>query len=80
MFDATCRVSACVSASSPQNATNLVNLHLYTAPVWFTNSVTQIIKKTEFCGLIPWKRCMLKKLNPHSFCVVRMHVFTIVDR
>jgi hypothetical protein len=48
MFDATCRVSACVCASLPQNATDLLNLHLYTAAVWFIISVTQILKHYLF--------------------------------
>lgn len=38
------KVSACVCASLPQNATNLLNLQLYTAAVWFIISVTHILK------------------------------------
>ena len=78
VFDATCKVSACVCSSLPQNATNLLNLHLCTAAVWLIISVTQILKQNWILWTIPLKGCIAEKLN--SSQLVTMSGFTLVER
>jgi len=63
MLDATCKVSVCVCASLPQNATILLNLHLCTAALWFIISVTQNLKHNWILWTEPLKGCMAEKLN-----------------